>query len=116
MAMGKRVLVTGGSGMVGQAIKDVVASGPRNEDQWTFAGSRDADLRDAQQTAALFDRVQPTHVIHLAAFVGGLFKNMEHKVEFWNYNVAMNNNVLEQCKVHKVALARNVCLLGHPPP
>lgn len=29
---------------------------------------------------ALFDKVKPTHVVHLAALVGGLFKNMKYKV------------------------------------
>ena len=29
---------------------------------------------------ALFDKYKPTHVIHLAALVGGLFKNMKYKV------------------------------------
>ena len=28
----------------------------------------------------MFDRIKPTHVIHLAAFVGGLFANMKMKV------------------------------------
>lgn len=29
---------------------------------------------------AIFDKYKPTHVIHLAALVGGLFKNMKYKV------------------------------------
>jgi hypothetical protein len=36
--------------------------------------------RDREATRALFERVQPTHVIHLAAMVGGLFKNLRYKV------------------------------------
>ena len=34
-------------------------------------------------------------MIHLAAKVGGLFNNMEHKVEFYNDNIIMNMNVSE---------------------
>lgn len=45
---------------------------------------------------------RPTHVIHLAAFVGGLFRNMKYPVEFWNDNVSMNMNVLEVSKQFKV--------------
>ena len=33
-------------------------------------------------TRTLFDKHKPTHVIHLAAMVGGLFKNIEYKAEF----------------------------------
>lgn len=35
---------------------------------------------DRESTRALFEKVQPTHVIHLAAKVGGLFANMKSKV------------------------------------
>jgi GDP-L-fucose synthase len=31
------------------------------------------------ETAAIFDKYQPTHVIHLAAQVGGLFANLKYK-------------------------------------
>ncbi len=37
-------------------------------------------MRDRKETDAIFDRVKPTHVIHLAAKVGGLFANMKQKV------------------------------------
>lgn len=41
-------------------------------------------------------------MIHLAAKVGGLFNNMEHKVEFYNDNIIMNMNVMELCREFKV--------------
>ena len=34
------------------------------------------------QTQAVFERHKPTHVIHLAAMVGGLFKNMKFNLDF----------------------------------
>lgn len=40
-------------------------------------------LRDAAQTRALFEKVRPTHVIHLAAMVGGLFRNIKYNLDFW---------------------------------
>lgn len=36
-------------------------------------------FRNREATRALFDRIRPTHVIHLAAMVGGLFKNLKYK-------------------------------------
>ena len=42
----------------------------------------------------IFEKYRPQYVIHLAALVGGLFKNMKYKVEFWRDNVAINDNVL----------------------
>jgi hypothetical protein len=81
------ILVTGGSGLVGKAVEEFVTRGAGAADaageKWVFLTSKDADLRDRAQTFALFERLRPTHVIHLAAFVGGLFRNMKYKVEFY---------------------------------
>lgn len=38
--------------------------------------------RDLAATQALFDKHQPTHVVHLAAMVGGLFHNMANNLDF----------------------------------
>jgi GDP-L-fucose synthase len=98
-----RVLVTGGTGLVGKAIEKVVNEIPSSNESWYFASSSDADLRDKASTRALFDRIRPTHVIHLAAMVGGLFKNLAYKVEFYRENVLMNDNVMECCREYDVA-------------
>ena len=72
------VLVTGGSGTVGVAIKHLLNGNPalKRERRWVFAGSKDGDLTNFASTRNLFDTYKPTHVIHLAAQVGGLFANM----------------------------------------
>ena len=62
---------------------------------------------------ALFEKHRPTHVIHLAAFVGGLFRNMKYPVEFYNYNLSMNNNILacsHKYKVQKVISCLSTCI------
>lgn len=96
------VLVTGGSGLVGKAIETIVNQEANTEEKWIFAGSKDGDLRDKDQTKALFIKYQPTHCIHLAAMVGGLFKNLKYKVEFYRENILINDNVMECCKEFKV--------------
>ena len=73
------ILVTGGSGLVGRAMQEVIAADLATGERWVFVGSKDADLADFESAQALFDRVKPTKVIHLAAFVGGLFCNMVRK-------------------------------------
>jgi GDP-L-fucose synthase len=68
---------------------------------------------DAKETEALFEKYKPTHVIHLAAFVGGLFRNLKYNVEFFRYNMAMNENVLHyshQFKVEKVVSCLSTCI------
>lgn len=75
------IMVTGGSGLVGQAIKTYVDTGGKKEGEtWVFLSSKDGDLCDRKATDAIFEKFKPTHVIHLAAKVGGLFANLAQKV------------------------------------
>jgi len=111
------VLITGGSGLVGEAIKLVVAEERKNgqhlNQEFVFLRSSDGDLREYAATRAIFDKYKPTHVIHLAAFVGGLFKNMKYPVQFWQYNIAMNENIMRCCHesgVKKLVSCLSTCI------
>lgn len=43
--MTTKILVTGGSGLVGNAIKDVIeTSEKRSDEEWFFVGSKEGDL------------------------------------------------------------------------
>ena len=45
MAEHKRILVTGGTGLVGQAFQEVVATEEKRRDEtWIFLSSKDGDL------------------------------------------------------------------------
>jgi len=95
------VLVTGGTGLVGKAIEHIINTEPqdsrfgkRHNETWIFAGSSDGDLRDPEQTRQLFQKYKPTHVIHLAALVGGLYKNMKYQLRFLRDNICINDNIL----------------------
>ena len=74
------IMVTGGSGLVGQAIRMYVEDNRRPNEEWIFLSSKDGDLRVRSETDAIFAKFRPTHVIHLAAKVGGLFANLAQKV------------------------------------
>uniref|UniRef100_A0A8D3AGH9 GDP-L-fucose synthase n=1 Tax=Scophthalmus maximus TaxID=52904 RepID=A0A8D3AGH9_SCOMX len=78
-----RVLVTGASGLIGKAIEHVVyhEGGKRDGEEWIFISSKDGDLTDLGQTKAVFEKFRPTHVIHLAAKVGGLFIHLKENLE-----------------------------------
>lgn len=86
----KKVLVTGGNGLVGSALDADVRIG------------REIDLRDSHQTLELFKYHQPTHVIHCAAKVGGVGGNMSHKGEYFYDNIMMNTNVIESARLVNV--------------
>lgn len=75
------IMVTGGSGLVGSGIRSHVETTDKVEgEEWVYLSSKDGDLRDRKDTEAIFEKYKPTHVIHLAAKVGGLFANMNQKV------------------------------------
>ena len=45
MSENKRILVTGGSGMIGKALQEVVAvEEKRSDESWIFLSSKDGDL------------------------------------------------------------------------
>lgn len=109
------VLVTGGTGLVGKAIAQVISSDDekRPNEKWIFIGSKDADLSDVEQTRKLFAKHKPTHVIHLAAKVGGLFHNMSSNLDFLRTNLQINDNVLHtsfETGVEKVVSCLSTCI------
>ncbi|XP_056122407.1 GDP-L-fucose synthase-like [Rhinichthys klamathensis goyatoka] len=109
-----RVLVTGGSGLVGRAIERVVKEGEGREgEEWVFLSSKDANLMSPEETRSVFQKHRPTHVIHLAAMVGGLYKNMRQNLDFWRNNVFVNDNVLQTAHefgVVKVVSCLSTCI------
>jgi len=111
--MGKRILVTGGSGLVGSGVKKVLADNPCPGEEWIFLTSKDADLRDRDAVRELFKKHKPTHVLHLAACVGGLFHNMRRNLDFLRDNLLINDNVLQtsyENGVVKVVSCLSTCI------
>uniref|UniRef100_A0A6U4CW21 GDP-L-fucose synthase n=2 Tax=Phaeomonas parva TaxID=124430 RepID=A0A6U4CW21_9STRA len=110
----KRILVTGGTGLVGKGIQAAIKKDPLAADEsYIFLSSRDGDLRDKEATRAIFRRHRPTHVIHLAALVGGLFANQRRKVDFFRENILINDNIMECCRefgVEKLVSCLSTCI------
>lgn len=117
----RTILVTGGSGLVGSGIRAVLdlptteggVSSHHGDDKFIFVTSKEADLCDLASAEALFVKYKPTHVIHLAAFVGGLFRNLKYPVDFFHINLTMNNNIVALChkyNVEKLVSALSTCI------
>jgi len=102
------ILVTGGSGLVGTAIRRII-----DESSAIFVSSAEYDLTKMEDTKRMFETYRPTRVIHLAACVGGLFKNMNHKVKMLEDNLAINFNVVKCCHdygVEKLIACLSTCI------
>lgn len=97
--------------MVGSALRDVC--GAELKYRFVFASSRDCDLTDYAATLLYFRDISPDAVIHLAAAVGGLFKNMRCKMDMFETNMRINMNVLKVChelRVSKVVSCLSTCI------
>ena len=107
----KTLLVTGGSGLVGQAIKSISNNYPNYS--FVFVSSTQYDLLNLENTKQMFIDIKPDYVIHLAACVGGLFKNMNNKVEMLEKNLMINYNVVKcshDYKIKKLIACLSTCI------
>lgn len=106
------ILVTGGSGLVGNAIKSISSQYQYNY-EFIFISSKDYNLLNMNETQEMFNKYKPTFVIHLAGFVGGLYKNMHNKVDMFEKNVLINFNVIKcshDYKVKKLIACLSTCI------
>jgi GDP-L-fucose synthase len=106
----QKILITGGSGLVGQSLHYIKSYYCYD---FIFANSSMCNLTNYQETYAFFEKTKPRFVIHLAANVGGLYKNMNHKLTMLEDNMLMNYNVLKCChefKVEKVVSCLSTCI------
>lgn len=107
----KRIIITGGSGLVGSAIRSI--SHKYNEYEFVYISSREYDLTSMEKTREMFEIYKPYYVIHLAACVGGLFKNMSDKVKMLEDNLMINFNVVKcshEYKVEKLVACLSTCI------
>jgi len=89
----RRILITGGKGLVGSAIDhpDVIK-----------VCRQHGDLRNLQEAESIFRIYEPTHVIHCAAKVGGISPNMRYGGDFYRDNILINTNVIDCCQMYQV--------------
>lgn len=102
-----KILVTGGTGLVGNGIQQIKND---YDFDFLFIGSKDCDLLNLADVKLLFEKNKPDYVIHLAAFVGGLFKNIKYPVDMYEKNIIINSNVLKCC--HDYNVKKTVCCLS----
>lgn len=82
-----KVLVTGGSGLVGNALRKVAP-------EWIYPSSSEMNLLDTNSVTAYMEKNKPDVVVHLAAKVGGLYRNMNDNEGMFVDNLMMNTNII----------------------
>uniref|UniRef100_A0A7V4KEX6 GDP-L-fucose synthase n=1 Tax=Fervidobacterium pennivorans TaxID=93466 RepID=A0A7V4KEX6_FERPE len=99
-----RVLVCGGTGLVGSAILGKLIEKGYTDIHATYMSKHPkefpnvtwhrVDLRNQQATEELFAKIKPDHVYLAAAKVGGILANDTYKAEFIYDNLAIALNVI----------------------
>lgn len=104
--MSVRVLLTGGSGMLGQAIQRLT----HNTDWEIIAPPRSTlDLLNPSAVQSLLAADHFDLILHCAAKVGGIQANMANPARFYRDNMIINTNVINAAHHHGV---KNFLFLG----
>jgi len=90
-----KILVTGGSGMVGKHLQKYIPNA-------IYLSSKDGDLTDISFARWLVSSYTPDTIIHLAAKVGGIQDNVNKPVEYINDNLLINTNIIKAAHEFKV--------------
>jgi GDP-L-fucose synthase len=114
------ILVTGSSGLVGKALSNILDQFQINNDiHINLIGlvSKDANLCNYETSFKYIQNMHLVHsidgIIHLAANVGGLFKNMSYPVEMIESNLFMNTNILKiahELNINNVIMCLSTCI------
>ena len=103
-----KILVTGGQGMMGRTLYDLIENDQDND--YVFLSRQMCNLLNRQQVLNYFENNNFDYIIHLAALVGGLFKNMNQNINMFSDNIKINENVLEAC--HKNGIKKGIFCLS----
>lgn len=90
-----RVLVTGGTGLVGTYLQNYIDG--------VYLNSKDYNLTKEEQVVAMYEKYRPDIVIHLAAKVGGIMDNIAHPFQYYEDNLLMNTYVVKYARYFKVS-------------
>lgn len=101
--MENKILVTGGSGMVGRSLQDIMPNA-------IYLSSKDCDLTNPIETELLIKYYKPDVIIHLAAKVGGIIDNINKPAEYFDDNLIMNTILLKSA--HKYGVKRFIGILS----
>lgn len=83
-----KILVTGGSGLVGTSLKKYLPNA-------IYLSSKDFDLTTEHDVKLMYLKYKPDIVIHLAAKVGGIIDNIDKPAEYFTKNILMNTLLVE---------------------
>jgi len=100
------IIVTGGSGLLGNAFRKIRSDA-------LYPSSKELDLKNEKDVAEYLGTSNIETVVHLAGKVGGVKANTEFVSDFYQVNSQINNNVISSCVssgVPKLVCCLSTCI------
>ncbi len=98
----ERIVITGGAGFLGQHLQACLQAQGVSPDQILVPMIEDYDLTQETQVMRMYDQMEPSVVIHLAAEVGGIGANQAQPGRFFYANMAMGLHLIEQARLREL--------------
>ncbi|MBN1295473.1 GDP-L-fucose synthase [bacterium] len=108
----ERIVITGGSGFLGSHICDQLREKGIEAGDLLVPRREEFDLTQDEQVRRMYDVMQPTVVIHLAAVVGGIGANRRFPGTFFYRNLMMGAMLMEYARrfdVKKFVAVGTIC-------
>lgn len=95
----ERIVITGGAGFLGRHLQKELVKCGASQEKLLIPLIEDYDLTKEDNVIRMYDDMNPTVVIHLAAEVGGIGANRENPGRFFYANMAMGLHLIEHARL-----------------
>ena len=98
----ERIVITGGAGFLGLHLQKELLGRGAQQENLLIPLIDDYDLTREADVIRMYDDMEPTVVIHLAAEVGGIGANQANPGRFFYANMAMGLHLIEHARLREI--------------